>query len=454
LISDFITNYAQFYRQLSDSMITWYISLNRPILDAIHYFFDKTFYFFLYLTVIVSVFFMIISIYELIRRKSKREYEFNEKDVPFVTIQIPTYNELAALNCAQRCLDMDYPKDKYEIIIGDDSNKPEISKKIDKFASKSSEKYPNMIKITRRGANVGYKPGNLNHMLKYTNGEIIVIFDSDFLPEQGFLKRIVAPFQADKKIAGVQTRWKFINNNQNIFAFLGSLVVEGFHHVYLPFMKRVGKVSFLCGSGEAVRKSLLVKMGGWKSGSLTEDIEFSVRLLTAGHNIVYLEDLEVLCEAPFTAKDLYRQQMRWAFGVISALATHFFGIVTSRRISLKRKFFIHFQASGYMFTMLVGILFLTGMISLISNRPAPIDWPKFLSETAVNFAITSGIFLVSFVALLRTKRMSMWWKAIFSCLTIGLVVIYYVNKGIVKALLGGQMEWFMLNKKGNTKRIR
>jgi hypothetical protein len=391
-----------------------------------------------------------MSIYAILTKKNKKEYVLDEKKAPFVTVQIPTYNELAALNCAQKCLEMNYPKDKFEIIIGDDSNKAEISQKIDEFATK----HQGIVKITRRGNNIGFKPGNLNHMLKYTKGDVIIIFDSDFLPDKNFMRKIVAPFQYDKNIAGVQSRWKFINNNQNTYSFMGSIIVESFHHVYLPFMKRFGKVSFLCGSGEAIRKDLLIKAGGWKSGSLTEDIECSIRLLQEGYNIVYLEDVEVYCEAPFTAKDLFRQQKRWAYGVISSLTGHFKSIVTSKKISLKTKTFIHFQGLGYTFTTLLGLMFITGTISLLSHKPAPIEWARFLSETGINILLTSGSMIISIVALWRTKRLRQWWKVITSALSVGLVMVYHVNEGIFKALMGGRMQWFMLTKIGNTKKVK
>jgi len=365
-------------------------------------------------------------------------------NLPYVTVQIPTYNELAALNCAKRCLNFDYPKNKLQIIIGDDSNDIEISKKIDLFASK----YKN-IQITRRGCNVGFKPGNLNYMLKYTKGEYIVIFDSDFLPGKFFLKKIIAPFLEDKNVAVVQTRWRIFNFNQNIISILGGSISTMFHHIAMEFIKRINGNCFLCGSGEAIKKKDLVDVGGWQAGSLTEDIECSFRLITKGKKLVYLEDVEVDCEVPYTFKDLCKQQMRWAFGVITALIKHGKTIFNSKSCKLKDKISVFIFASGYFFSFLLLGLTFFGVLSLISDRPAAIDWPKFISETSFNIVLTSGFLLTSIIALVRVKKKRFLPKMITASLSLGLAVTYYVNIGILKAIFGRQMQWFMLNKNGN-----
>ena len=99
------------------------------------------------------------------------------KDAPSITVQIPTYNEIAALNCAERCLQFDYPIDRLQLIIGDDSNDPDISQRIDAFAKKNPR-----IEISRRGNNIGYKPGNLNAMLSKSTGDYLLILTPTFFP--------------------------------------------------------------------------------------------------------------------------------------------------------------------------------------------------------------------------------------------------------------------------------
>jgi len=92
---------------------------------------------------------------------------------------------------------------------------------------------------------------------------------------------------------------------------------------------------------------------------------------------------------------------------------------------------------------------MTGILSVISNRPAPIDWARFLSETGINIMLTSGFLLASVVALGKARKVKMLHKMVACSLSVGLAVTYYVNVGILKALFGRQMQWFMLNKNGN-----
>ncbi len=437
----------QFYTEISTTIIEAYIAINRPILDAINSTSGLLFDILLIITIFVSLFFLCISVIALFSQPKKSIHRFNKQNVPFVTIQIPTYNEIAALNCAKKCLRMNYPKDKYEIIIGDDSNDPSISAKIDDFARK------NNILVTRRGKNIGFKPGNLNHMLQFSKGEIIAIFDSDFLPEKNFLKKIVAPFQNDPTIGGVQARWEIYHPEKNKTSLLASAVILGFHHVYLPFMKKIGGVSFLCGSGEAVRKDLLIQNGGWLSGSLTEDIEYSLRLMKQGYRIEYLEDYGVVGEVPYQPKDLYKQQMRWAYGVTKSILMHTPEIYKNALLSYKEKFFIWFQGVGYVFSFLIFGLFVTGFISFVSNEPAPIDLALFFTDFTRNVLLSSGILVASFVGLVKTKLSKKILSALAASFTIGLIVVMYVNTGVFKAITGKRMHWFMLNKMGNKKKI-
>jgi cellulose synthase/poly-beta-1,6-N-acetylglucosamine synthase-like glycosyltransferase len=442
-IVESIQNLNGIYVAKISEFFAWYNTIGRGVLNGIHFLFDNIFNALLIITMLVSLLYFIMAIYNL--RKVKRTKEHELKEFPTVTVQIPTFNELVALRCAKQCLNFDYPKDRYEIIIGDDSDKPEISQKLSDFAHKHD-----IVKVCKRQSNIGFKPGNLNNMLRHSTGEFLVIFDSDFVPEKDFLKRIIQPFTKDKNIAGVQARWKLMNANQNLISTLGAAIVSTCHHITIPFMYRGRKITFLCGSAEAVRKSTLIELGGWESGNLTEDIEFSLRLLQNGYRIKYLYDLECDSEVPYTLKDLYRQQMRWAYGVIYSWKKHFKGIVKSDKIKAVDKLYMGgIFCSGYLISVLLASLFLTGTLSFITHEPAPIQWGTFVFELGRNVLLTSGLIFASFVALKKAKNFKLTLPLIASSFSFGLVVTYYVNIGIFKALTKTPMEWFMLNKRGN-----
>ena len=439
-----IQQYSASYASAVTNFFAWYNSIGRIILDFLHIIFENTFNVLLIVAVIFSVLYFLMALYAMFNKPKKRKEMECDAELPFVTVQIPTFNELAAIRCAESCLKFDYPKDKYEIIIGDDSNKPEISEILAEYAQKHE-----LIKITKRETNEGFKPGNLNHMLNHSRGEILVIFDSDFVPEKDFLSRIVAPFMRDGNIAGVQARWKLMNPGQNTVTSLGASILYTCHYVTLPFMFNQKKISFLCGSAEAVRKSTLIGLGGWESGNLTEDIEFSLRLLEKGYKIEYIDSLECDSEVPHTLKDLYRQQMRWAYGVIYSWKNHFVSILKSKSIGFMDKLCMAIFLSGYFIATLLAALFITGTLSFITHAPAPVEWGKFGYELSRNILLTSGLLVAGCVALLKAKKSKMTLRMIASSFSYGLVVTYYVNVGIIKAIAKVPMEWYMLNKHGN-----
>jgi cellulose synthase/poly-beta-1,6-N-acetylglucosamine synthase-like glycosyltransferase len=416
----------------------------RPILHAIS---TPIFDISLVLTAVFSIFFYLIAIDGLVGGR-KRERSFPPlKALPKITIQIPTFNEPVAIRCAERCLEMDYPKRLFNIIIGDDSNKPEISKMIDSFAAK----HRGRVSVTRRGENVGFKAGNLNYMLKHgKNNEILVLFDSDFVPPKSFLREVVKPF-SDEKVAFVQARWQFLNPAQNMVSTLASSILYMYHHLVMTTFNSNG-FSLLCGSAEAVRKSTLQKLGGWEAGSLTEDTEYSLRCLKSGNKGVYLHNLEAKGEVPFSVKGFKRQQMRWAYGTTSAYMKHAKAITKSSLFNKRQKLFMSFVLFGYLTSPLLAVLFISGIISFFTNPPAPIDLMKFSFETGRNLLVISGFLFAGMVAMHREKMLLREApKLILSSVTAGIYTSFFVAKAFFKAVAGRPMTWYLIQKSGNAK---
>jgi len=376
------------------------------------------------------------------------------KNAPRITVQIPTYNEIAALNCAERCLQFDYPSERLQLIIGDDSNDPDISQRIDAFAKKNPR-----IEISRRGDNVGYKPGNLNAMLPKSTGEYLLILDSDFLPKRDFLARLVEPVIEDSELAGVQAGWRILNVHNNLSTLMGTGIVNVVHAILMPFMYQVTQNAIFCGSGELVRKKDLIELGGWTEGSLTEDVDYSLRLIAAGKRIAYLNHVRIRCEVPYNAHDLFRQQMRWAYGVVRAFMLHFRNVLRSRLIQKRVKIATLIFSSGYIMISLLLLTTIFGLLNMICGLlgfdPATAASSTYtigclIYDSTLSLLLTGGMLLSSLAAcFINGFGFRNLGRLFFAALTIGFICMFFVGRGIFTAWLGLPMKWFMLKKAGN-----
>ena len=426
------------------------------MMSQVHQAIEQVFNVAMHATFVLSWIYCAMTVAALVFRRhpAAREEGPGRVRYPKVTVQIPTYNELAALNCATCCLNFDYPAEQLQILIGDDSNRPEISRAIDDFA----RRFPR-VQICRRGNNHGFKSGNLNHMLQFTEGDYLLILDSDFLPEKDFLRRLAAPVLHNPALAGVQASWHVANARQNYSTLMGAGIINVIHVVILPLLKRTAKTGMFCGSAELVRKDLLVAQGGWTVGALTEDVDFSLRVMAGGERIEFLEDLSCSCEAPHTPKDLFRQQMRWAYGVMRALMDHGGRLLMSGRALKRTKAAVVCFCGGY---LMVALMLLTSMCGLLSVATASMGasvaagsgWAGGMGSSLLNFVLTCGMLVSSVCAGFATGfGVRSMQKLVVASLTIGFILLFFVGKGLGKALLGLPMHWFMLKKNGNEHRL-
>ncbi len=394
--------------------------------------------------------YLLVTVLVVVRRRREPVAVPAGAPYPDVTIQIPTYNELAAIQCATRCLAFEYPADRYEILIGDDSNRPDVSEQLDRFAAENPR-----VRVIRRGNNAGYKPGNLNHMLKQSRGDYLLVFDSDFLPEPDFLKRIVAPVMADPELAGVQARWRVLDPLQNSASIMGASIVYVIHTLILPFLWRFCDTSVFCGSAELVRRDLLEDGGRWREGSLTEDIDYTFRVYTRNQRIGFVEDLECASEVPHNFPDLFRQQMRWAYGVTRCFVDHGAELLTSGLATGRRKMAMLLFGSGYLMTALlltmlvVGLV--TGVAALLPGEPSPVKIGNLrIGESLGYILLSSGLLIASLSGAVLSR---FGWRAVLRLIvtsyTAGVILMVYVVRGMFIAATGRPMKWFMLKKAGN-----
>ncbi len=258
-------------------------------------------------------FFSIEQLYlALVYRKVNSIKKFSPLDTfPSVTIQLPIYNEKYVVKRLIDCMcQLDYPKDKLEIQVLDDSTDETseiIAAKVLEWTNHGFE-----IQHIRRKDRVGYKAGALEYGLQSAKGEFIAIFDADFLPKANFLNETLPAF--DDHIGMVQTRWGHINKN---FSLLTRLQAFGLNaHFTVEQTGKNAKDVFITFDGTAGiwRKSCIEEAGGWEHDTLTEDLDLSYRAQLKGWKFLYLEQVVAPAELPVLISAVKSQQYRWNKG--------------------------------------------------------------------------------------------------------------------------------------------
>ncbi|HMX41103.1 MAG TPA: glycosyltransferase, partial [Saprospiraceae bacterium] len=149
------------------------------------------------------------------------QYDTADQNVPFVTVQLPMYNEMYV---AERIIDyvaaQEYPKDRFEIHVLDDSTDETVGIVAAKVAQLKAEGFN--IEHIHRVNRQGYKAGALQEAMPRAKGDFIAIFDADFTPRPDFLRTTIPHFE-DPKVGIVQTRWEHINADYSLLTRLQAL---------------------------------------------------------------------------------------------------------------------------------------------------------------------------------------------------------------------------------------
>lgn len=313
-------------------------------------------------------------------------------EIPFITIQLPVYNEMYVM---ERLLDniaeIDYPKDKLEIQVLDDSTDETVEStllQIQKLQATGLD-----IQHITRTDRSGFKAGALKEGLKIAKGEFIAIFDSDFLPEKDWLKRTV-PYFKDAKIGVVQTRWGHINRDYSILTRIQAFALDA--HFTLEQVGRNSKGHFINFNGTAGlwRKACIIDAGNWEGDTLTEDLDLSYRAQLKNWRFKYLEHVETPAELPIVISAARSQQFRWNKGGAENFQKMLGRVIKSKNITAKTKLhgLLHLLNS----TMFLNVL-IVGVLSIpmlyIKNEYAHLR-PYFYIMSS--FVISTIIFFVCY----------------------------------------------------------
>ncbi|MDX1773956.1 glycosyltransferase family 2 protein [Oceanihabitans sediminis] len=269
-------------------------------------------------------------------RDNAEKFDFsNSEEIPFVTIQLPVYNELYVMGrLLTNIAKLNYPKDKLEIQVLDDSTDETINTTAAQIARIKEQGLD--IKHICRTNRKGFKAGALKEGLKTAKGEFIAIFDADFLPNENWLMQTI-PYFKDEEIGVIQTRWSHINRNYSILTKIQAFALDA--HFTLEQVGRSSKGHFINFNGTAGvwRKECIYDAGNWEGDTLTEDLDLSYRAQLKNWKFKYLEDVETPAELPVVISAVRSQQFRWNKGGAENFRKMFFRVIKSKNISTKTK---------------------------------------------------------------------------------------------------------------------
>jgi cellulose synthase/poly-beta-1,6-N-acetylglucosamine synthase-like glycosyltransferase len=321
------------------------------MLDAVLTFFGLIYLLVVGLLFIYGVNFLYLTILALRRRGDPAAPQLTE--LPRVTVQLPIYNELyVAERLVRAAAGLDYPRDRLEIQVLDDST-DETSLRVARLVRRLQAEGVDIHHVHRANRE-GYKAGALAAGLETARGELLAIFDADFVPGADFLQRTVASF-GDPQVGFVQARWEHLNRDTSLLTRLQALAIDA--HFMVEQVARSGGGYWFNFNGTAGvwRKAAIVAAGGWRADTLTEDLDLSYRSFLHGWKAVYLRDVTVPAELPASFNAYRRQQQRWARGSIEC-AVELLPQVWRSSVSLAAKVQATLHLTGYFIHLLLAAL--------------------------------------------------------------------------------------------------
>lgn len=255
--------------------------------------------------------YVMISLFRRYRRQP-RPAPPDPVPLPRVTVQLPVFNELyVAERLIHSACALDYPRDRLQIQVLDDSTDETLAltrRLVRDYRAQGID-----IEHLHRTDRTGYKAGALAYGLARATGELIAVFDADFVIPRDFLRRTVAYFD-DPRVGVVQARWDYLNEEYSLLTRVTALGLSGQFVIEQPARDRGGLFLTFNGTAGVLRARAIREAGGWQHDTLTEDLDLSYRAQLAGWRILYLPALPCPSELPPDMHALKTQQYRWTKG--------------------------------------------------------------------------------------------------------------------------------------------
>ena len=358
--------------------------------------------------------------------------------LPVVTVQLPVFNERYVVErLITAVAALDYPPDLLEIQVLDDSTDETAG--IARAAVARERRRGIDVQYIHREHRTGYKAGALREGMEKARGEFLFIFDADFVPPPAFI-RDTLDFFSDPKVGMVQARWDHLNRDFSLLTRLQAILLDGHFVVEHTARNRTGRFFNFNGTAGAWRRKTIEEAGGWKSDTLTEDIDLSYRAQLAHWKFVYLKDVVSPAEVPVDINGFKTQQHRWAKGSIQTgqkLLPRIFRSAFPLRVKIESFFHL---TNNLSYPLVIALSILVFPAMLIRHR---LGWTRLILLDFPLFFISTSSVILFYVA--SQKEIDRRWKRKLRympmVMSLGIGLAVNNAHAVLEALLGRETEF-------------
>ena len=368
----------------------------------------------------LTCYYLILGLFGFFRNKEKKNYDPKNK---FALIIAAHNEEVVIGNLIESMLKLDYPKEMYDIFVIADNCTDNTAKIARGYNVNVCER--NVSDKRGKGYALEWMFDKLFKMEEQYDA--IAIFDADNLVHKNFLKEINSKMLQGYKV--VQGYIDSKNPNDSWIAAAYSIAFWTQNRMFQLARANVGFSNQIGGTGFAIETDTLRELG-WGATCLTEDLEFTCKLVLNGEKVGGAHDAIIYDEKPLKLAQSWSQRKRWMQGFTDVASRYFFKLL--KKSIVERKFYM-FDCALYVLqpfiTLLLGVSALLTILQantkglnifIMSYLFSDIGWKAF---AAVQFLLTP-------LVLAFDKKVSKGFLAMMFLYSTNVFIVPYLSKTI------------------------
>ncbi|MBE9913993.1 glycosyltransferase family 2 protein [Paenibacillus donghaensis] len=387
---------------------------------------------------------LIISGYLYYIENEKREVPPLPEDVPFVSLMVPAHNEGKVITqTVEALLALDYPHDRYEIIVINDNSSDNSSELLARLQAKYKERQLIVINTDNVTGGKG-KSNALNIGFKQSRGEFIAIYDADNTPEKTALRYLVGEITHDPTLGAVIGKFRTRNRFANLLTRFINIETLSFQWMAQAGRWKLFKLCTIPGTNFIMRREIIEAIGGWDVKAIAEDTEISFRIYMMGYRIKFQPKSVTWEQEPQTLKVWFKQRTRWAKGNIYVIVKNvpLLFVRSAKRIHFDLLYFLSIYFLLLTSLIMSDVLLILYALGLVHTTIAGLS--SFLWLLAVILFVTG-----TFITLITEKgemRLSNLWIIMLMYISycqLWMVVAAYGLYNYIKDLIfKREVKWY------------